>query len=660
MPLPHNLRLLSLSVCLIIPGWAFGEGNRQIPGRLMAHPPTINGVLDADEWNEAEHSSGFIDQSAQAPAKDLTEVWIGYDAKNIYVAAYLHDAHPEQLIARSNQPGAQMEGEDTFQFSVDPLNRRQQQGSSRFIVNPKGTQTERLAGGRASKQEWRGDWKAAAKVVKDGWIVEMAIPWEMLDLPSAKLCDLQVNFLRISQATHSGHQWSDRGLTDLPEKDGVWKGIEVPHLSTKAKIQALVYASPDYDIGASPKFSFHSGVDFRYQPNRQLTGLLSINPDFKNIENAIAGIEFSRSERFVSDARPFFTEGSDYFGLGSGFTYGRLFYSNRIDSFSEGAKFFGNLSPANSVGALVVKGSNARIDSVFKFQHLLGNSSHVSFYGTNRSDSAGSSSSLGSTGTFRFGNYTPGYSLATVTGQQQTRSAVSASLDYNVPRFFTTAQYQVVQPGFNPALGFVEFDDKRGGYSFSSYDTDFKHGRFRGMHAELFAQNYQHFNDTNQEKGINGFFGVLTRQDVFVGAGVGTDRFEDQESFTYNVSATWNSSNPLNQLSIKLNQGQRGGDPTTYFEANGNRRFFDRLDLGISFAKQLYLGRTYQTIATAGYEIDKYRYISARFVQQQGDTNIFLSYRRSGGKGVEYFVIVGDPSALTYRNRVAFKVIWSN
>ena len=57
-----------------------------------------------------------------------------------------------------------------------------------------------------------------------------------------------------------------------------------------------------------------AGFDARYEPRPNLTGLISVNPDFSQIENAVTDIDFSYNEKRLGDYRPFFQEGSRYFG----------------------------------------------------------------------------------------------------------------------------------------------------------------------------------------------------------------------------------------------------------------------------------------------------------------------------------------------------------
>jgi hypothetical protein len=79
-----------------------------------------------------------------------------------------------------------------------------------FYLNPRGTKYARLAGGRATKLEWEGDWQAAARIVADGWTAEMAIPWSILNYPTVKgPTTIGINFLRFHKRANMISNWSN-------------------------------------------------------------------------------------------------------------------------------------------------------------------------------------------------------------------------------------------------------------------------------------------------------------------------------------------------------------------------------------------------------------------------------------------------------------------
>jgi len=143
--------------------------------------PVIDGILNDTCWQNAPQAVGFTDERTEKPAKNQSIGWLVYTDEAIYVGLYLYDEMPDKIVARQVKDQTRISGEDWVSFSLDPFHTHQFADRNFFIVNPLGTKYAHLATGRAEKSEWIGLWKTAAKVVEDGWVVEMEIPWQMLD-----------------------------------------------------------------------------------------------------------------------------------------------------------------------------------------------------------------------------------------------------------------------------------------------------------------------------------------------------------------------------------------------------------------------------------------------------------------------------------------------
>ena len=69
-----------------------------------------------------------------------------------------------------------------------------------------------------------------------------------------------------------------------------------------------------------------------------------------------------------------------------------------------------------------------------------------------------------------------------------------------------------------------------------------------------------------------------------------------------------------------------------------------------------YGGPADQTIFSANWDLGGDRAISGRLVRQNGNTNAYLAFQRSGNQGIEYFLILGDPNADKFRSSLILKV----
>lgn len=631
--------------------------------------PNVDGQMSEGEWGAASYAKGFLDPfTGQAPAED-TEVWLGYTDEAIFVAFRAYDSDISKIVARSIQPGT-VPGtrrgggggssitEDVLEFSIDTFNSRQ--GSmSDFRVNALGTTSENIAGGRASKREFRGEWTAAAKIVNDGWIVEMRIPWAILNLPNGSLLSMDINFSRANARTQITSSWANTTLRRLPEYLGVWSEINPPKQKSSDKLHLMAYVAPEYDEDAANEFDLRMGVDARYAFNSQLSGLVSINPDFKNIEQEVSSISFTRSSRFEFDNRPFFTEGANFFGRNSGGMGDQLFYSRAITDFDEGAKFYGMLDKKSSIGALVTREDGRRTDGVMNYSQVVGPRSTLGFFASQSSSDVLENKVYGANARMGTGNFNLGgqYNVADDSGNADT--AGNFNVGYNIPRFSSSINYSWVEPDYRPELGFIEFQDKRGMSFFMFHNAQYQSGNVRSLNAFLFAGNYETYDNHNQDRGLDFEVNLTTRSDISYRLGGATWRYLNEEENTVTLGADFNVSNRFNTFGFNFNHGSRDRELTEYLDARGNYRLQNGIDLGLSHSFLNFQGRTEQSIFTVGWEVDKKQSLAGRVVRSDDEYNYYVSYSSSGFTGLDWFLIIGDPNATAYRNRASLKFVWA-
>ena len=617
--------------------------------------PTIDGKLDDSAWKSAATLESFIDpQTGRAP-DDGTAVWLAYDEEAIYVAFHARDGRPESIVAREIQPNARFQGEDTFEVVIDPFYTRERNWS-RFRINALGTQAEDIAGGRAAKREWRGQWQAAAQRLADGWSGEMRIPWRILSIPSAERpIEVGINFNRYQARTRVFSQWSNLTPAGRAELIGVWKGVELPKLPWKPRVEWLAYTAPEVD---GRRHELRSGLDARYRFTEKLTALASLNPDFRNIEQDIAGIEFTRSERFLDDARPFFTEGAGFFDLTGPFTFGRMFYSRRIESFDWGGKLFGRLSRDASVGALATVESREQVDAVARLGYSRGSDLSLSGYATHRARPGFDSGGHGLNIWRRWGNYSGDVQLATnpQTGRRD-RSAGGFSASYSVPHYFAIVRHTWIEPEFGPALAYIPFQNRRGTYLYTEYNKDWRRGTVRELHADLFLTSYDHYDGSNDERSVNIGGSVELSNDMDLGVWYNRGLFGEEIHDTVFGEIEFNASNRYRRFGFAAESGRRGDLPTRYLSAFGTYRAFGKIDLSLAQSVLELGGVDRQTVLTIGWEIDRLRSLTGRVVETNGRRNAYLAFRSAGLAGLEIFVIAGDPNSETFRRRLSLKLV---
>ena len=326
-------------------------------------PPTLDGRLDDAEWENAALARDFWVSLEQRAPTSATVVRVLRDADYLYFAFVCHDDHPGDILADRTRRDAGLANDDHVSVLLDAyLDART---ISSYSVNPVGTQNDAIAGGRARKIEWKGDWQAGAQITDFGWTAEIAIPYRILNY-HREAREFGINFERYQNRTDEISHWSNVTPQFKNELMGRLSGLEPP---ARGKLQPwslmpyVVGGINTSDIeGDSKDTQVHAGAEIRYEPAPNTTAVLSLYPDFSTLETQVTGIDFSYTEKFRSDPRPFFQEGSAYFGDDVSY-----FYSNRVADFYAGGKGFAQLD-ANGIGGFVTYAPDDRWDGVLRLQ----------------------------------------------------------------------------------------------------------------------------------------------------------------------------------------------------------------------------------------------------------------------------------------------------
>jgi hypothetical protein len=309
--------------------------------------PVIDGDLSDAAWASAPEITGFIqhDPNDEAAPTEKTVVKIVYDDNAIYIGAHMIDSHPvTTLLGRRDNT---LES-DWFRVWID--SQHDKLSGAGFWVNPSNVQIDmNLYNDIYDDWSWDAVWVSEAKIVPDGWVVEMKIPYSQLRFQQRDPQVWGVNFARFI----SRNQETDR-LVNVKKGDTGWvsrfadlTGIE--GIKPERALEVMPYGVARSDlanrIGAGDPFTRPStygmdgGLDVKYAVSSTLRLTGTINPDFGQVEVDPAVINLSDTETFFPEKRPFFTEGANIFTFGSGpanwrgnfnFFGPSLFYSRRI------------------------------------------------------------------------------------------------------------------------------------------------------------------------------------------------------------------------------------------------------------------------------------------------------------------------------------------
>ncbi len=358
-------RLLAAAILFAVP-LAFGAKEKTKTATPTPPPPkaviairadepiSVDGRLDEAVWKGAA-SDGFTqnDPKDGEPATEKTNVWVAYDDKAIYVAAFCYDSTPGKIMSRLGRRDAEVDS-DWFMFAIDPYNDKRT--GYQFGVNPAGSITdEALSNDVNDDSSWDGVWEGKAHVNGQGWTVEMKIPFSQIRFPKKDEYVWGVNFVRVikrknERATYSWVPKSEAAyVSRFARLEGI-RGINpgthveiIPYVVTQSQFRPAETGNP-FETGH--KTLGNMGFDAKVGLKSNLTLDATVNPDFGQVEVDPAVVNLTAYETYYEEKRPFFIEGASIFdGFGQGGVYlnanlnwpqPTFFYSRRIGRSPQG------------------------------------------------------------------------------------------------------------------------------------------------------------------------------------------------------------------------------------------------------------------------------------------------------------------------------------
>ena len=146
----------------------------------------IDGKLDDPVWQTAAKLGDFkqIIPTEGAAATEPTEVFLGYDADNLYIGARCHDDEPAKVFATGLTRDAEIAYDDYLQIIFDTF--RDGRSGFLFSTNAAGVKVDALVRneGEEINFNWDAVWTVKSTRDAGGWSMEMAIPWRSLRFPN--------------------------------------------------------------------------------------------------------------------------------------------------------------------------------------------------------------------------------------------------------------------------------------------------------------------------------------------------------------------------------------------------------------------------------------------------------------------------------------------
>ena len=631
---------------------------KELPAIKTEQPPTIDGILNDTCWQDAPKATGFTDERTEKPAKNQSVGRLVYTDKAIYIGLHLYDDMPDKIVARQTKDQTRFQGEDWVSFSLEPFHTHQFSDRNFFLVNALGTKYAHLATGRAEKSEWIGLWKTAAQIVEDGWIVEIEIPWQMLDYPDTnKPIRMGINIDRGQQRTGEKSWWCNLGVNEFRENDGHWVDVLPPRRKRELKLLPYLIGGineTETSVGSTSEsrieYTARAGGDIRYEVTPQVRLIGTANPDFDNIEQAVEGIDFSYGERYVPDRRPFFSEGGNVYNIGN------FFHSRRIVDMDGGLKLFGKLGKNTSVGTLGTYHRNNQNFILRASQSLSATSNISAAFLSHHHLDTGLNNVGYLSGDVRHGKFSIGSNLVqTWTDESDGRNGF-VSLGYNGPIFQPYLSAFFVDPDFVNRLGYRPFTGYRGVGLGAFIKNEWRQGFFRRASVSGQSQISNTYEGEVFRRDLYLSSLILTHSDYALAAGWRGGQFEEFSDSVFSIGLRARASDRFNNVGITYNWGEQAGETIHRISGNLNLRAYG-FTAGLTSQIQWHFERRSQQILTFTYDFSPALSLGSRLIWRSEHVNVYFALRRSGYAGMDFFIILGDPNALEFKQRLVAKVI---
>ncbi len=325
----------------------------------VSRPPRLDDFLVRVRRGTGVRITGFrqYEPGDGLPVSQETMAYLSYDSKHLFVAFVCRDEAGKiraRLCRRED-----IDSDDKVIVNLDTFHDHRHAYS--FFCNPRGIQRDEIfTEGQTSDANFDTVWYSEGRLTPDGYVVFMAIPFNSLRFPRARMQTWGIALGRVIKRNKefATWPWITQKVENYVQQLATLEGLE--GISPPRNLQFIPYTAfsrqsfLDAPLGNGPdirssEVETRVGLDTKVVLHDAVTVDLTANPDFSHVESDEPQVTVNqRFEVFFPEKRPFFIENAGYFQ-----TPVNLFFSRRIGDPQLGARVTGKLGPW-SLGGLAV------------------------------------------------------------------------------------------------------------------------------------------------------------------------------------------------------------------------------------------------------------------------------------------------------------------
>lgn len=313
----------------------------------------IDASINEPAWKTAAYATSFVEWRPSfgriEDDKNKTEIYLLYDDDAFYIAGFCHESNTDSIS--KELVGRDVVGINDFVGVIFDTYNDKINGFG-YYVTPLGEQFDAKYSSTGEDPSWNSVFESSSKIVKDGWVFEMKIPYAAIRFIAKSNQTWGINITRKRSKSGQQFMWNavDPAIGgSFLAQFGLFKEINnikppvrlsfSPYLSVNSN--HYPYNSPNQK---NLQTTVNGGMDVKYGINQAFTLDMTLVPDFGQVQSDNRILNLGPFEVKYNEYRSFFTEGTELFSKGN------LFYSRRIGGFPTNfGNAYNNLSNSDSI-----------------------------------------------------------------------------------------------------------------------------------------------------------------------------------------------------------------------------------------------------------------------------------------------------------------------
>ncbi len=214
--------------------------------------------------------------------------------------------------------------------------------------------------------------------------------------------------------------------------------------------------------------------------------------------------------------------------------------------------------------------------------------------------------------------------------------------------------------GYMPEVGYRKF------WGRISYYDQFDKGELYGWDWSISGDYATKYGGSLFYYYLNADAGISFRNNTGIGIWHCHGRRLEDRNDIWSVNCSWRHTDLYRRGRIGYSWGKQGGADYRFISLSQGLKLSDRLSMQIS-GELLDMDypagsgkddvRREQAYASAVYDITPEKGLGLGFRFREGHSNLFCTYRQEVRRGLDIFVLWGDPNSLSTENRLSFKLL---